>query len=79
MELKTIANEYAEDVKKMTEQFKKKFGEMVFDDDVDTDVLELMRNMFNLIDVSTQLVVAQSNAIQEINEKMDMLLVEKES
>lgn len=74
MELKNTAKEYVEGVNKMTEQFKKKFGELVFDSDVDADVLDLFKSMFGMIDISTRLVVEQANTIQEINEKLDKLL-----
>ena len=77
MELKITAKEYAEGVNKTTEQFKKKFGELVFDSDVDADVLDLIKSMFGLIDISTKLVVEQANTIQEINEKLDRLLETK--
>ena len=75
MELTKTANEYAEGIKTVTEQFKKKFGELVFDDEVDADVLDLMKGMFGMIDISTRLVVEQAKTIQEINEKLDNLLV----
>jgi uncharacterized membrane protein len=74
MELKVTANEYAKGVNEMTEQFKKKFGELVFDEDVDADVLDLIKSMFGMIDVSTRLVVQQAKTIQEINDKLDKLL-----
>ena len=77
MELKNTAKEYVEGVNKMTEQFKKKFGELVFDDDIDADVLDLFKSMFGMIDISTRLVAEQANTIQEINEKLDKLLADK--
>lgn len=69
------ANEYAEGVEKMTEVFKEKFGALVFDEDVDTDLLDLMKGMFGMIDISTRLIREQAETIQEINEKLDTLLV----
>ena len=75
MDLKNTANKYEEGVEQMTEQFKKKFGELVFDDDIDADALELIKGMFGLIDISTQLVREQAIAIHEMNEKLDKLLV----
>lgn len=77
MELKNTAKEYVEGVNKMTEQFKKKFGELVFDDDIDADVLDLFKSMFGMIDISTRLVAEQANTIQEINDKLDKLLADK--
>lgn len=74
MELKVTANEYAKGVNEMTEQFKKKFGELVFDESVDSDTLNLIKSMFGMIDVSTRLVVQQAETIQEINKKLDKLL-----
>ena len=77
MELKTIANEYAEGVKKTTEEFKKFFGTMVLEEDFEPEHLEMLQNMFGLIELSNKLVVAQANTIQEINEKLDLLLETK--
>ena len=79
MELKTVVNEYAEGVKKTTEEFKKLFGSMVLEEDFEPEHLGLLQNMFGLIELSNRLIVKQAETIQEINEKMDMLLVEKES
>ena len=78
MDLRKTANEYVEGIEKMNELFKKKFGELVFDDDIDTDVLDLIKSMFGMIDVSTRLVRDQANTIQDINEKLDKLLEIKE-
>ena len=77
MELKTIANEYAEGVKKTTEEFKKFFGTMVLEEDFEPEHLEMLQNMFGMIELSNKLVVAQANTIQEINEKLDKLLADK--
>lgn len=79
MELKTIANEYAEGVKKTTEEFKKFFGAMVLEEDFEPEHLEMLQNMFGMIELSNKLIVAQAQTIQEINEKLDRLLMEKES
>lgn len=77
MELKITANEYAKGVNEMTDKFKKKFGELVFDSDVDAEILDFIKSMFGMIDVSTRLVVQQAETIQEINEKLDKLLANK--
>ena len=77
MELKTIAIEYAEGVKKTTEEFKKFFGTMVLEEDFEPEHLEMLQNMFGLIELSNKMVVAQANTIQEINEKLDKLLEDK--
>ncbi len=77
MELKTIANEYAEGVKKTTEEFKKFFGTMVLEEDFEPEHLEMLQNMFGMIELSNKLVVAQANTIQEIDEKLDRLLETK--
>lgn len=81
MELKNTANEFVENIEKVTEQFKKKFGEMVFDDDIDADLLDLLKTAFGTIDVLTRLTHDQACVIQDINEKLDRLLIiqEKES
>ena len=79
MELKTIAVEYAEGVKKTTEEFKKFFGAMVLEEDFEPEHFEMLQNMFGMIELSNKLIVAQANTIQNINDKLDMLLVEKES
>lgn len=77
MDLKNTVNEYTEGMEKMTELFKKKFGELVFDEDVDADVLNLIKGMFGMVDVSSRLIKEQALTIQEINEKLDKLLEAK--
>lgn len=71
--LTNTAIEYKKGIDKMTEQFKKKFGELVFDDGIDTELLELFKSMFGLIDISTKLVVEQAEMIQQINNKLDYM------
>ena len=74
MDLKVTANKYVEMVEKTTGQFKKKFGELVFDEGIDADMLDLVKSMFDMLDVSTQLVREQVITIHEINCKLDKLL-----
>lgn len=74
-DLKNIANEYAKGVEKMTEEVKKQFGAVVLEDTFEPEHLELIQNMFGMIELSNRLVVAQAEMIQEINEKLDKLSV----
>ena len=53
---------------------KRKFGEMVFDGDVDTELVEFMRGMFNMCDLSMKLVEEQAQTIEAMNDKLDKLL-----
>lgn len=74
MKLKDTVNEYVAGMDEMTAKFKKKFGELILDEDIDIELLELMRNMFGMIDISNRLVRDQAYTIQEIDEKLDQLL-----
>lgn len=76
-DLKNIANEYAKGVEKMTEDVKKQFGAAVLEEGFEPEHLELIQNMFGMIELSNRLVVAQAEMIQEINEKLDKLSVTK--
>lgn len=73
MDLITVANEYAEGVKGMSEELKKLFGEMVLEEDFDPEHLGLIQKLFGMVEMSNKLVVAQAKAIQEINNKLDKL------
>ena len=77
MDLRTTAHEYVEGTKKMTEEFKKLFGEMVLEENFEPEHLALLQNMFGMIEVSTRLVKAQAETICEINNKLDRLLETK--
>lgn len=77
MELNITAREYADSINEMTGLLKKKIGEMVIDDEIDTEVLDLLKGAFSMIDVSTRLVRDQACMIQEINDKLDKLLESK--
>ncbi len=74
MELNVIANEYAEGVKKTTEEFKKLFGAMVLEEDFEPEHLEMIQGLFGMVELANKLVVKQAETIQEINEKLDKLL-----
>jgi hypothetical protein len=77
MELKTIANEYAKGVEKTTDEFKKFFGAMVLEERFEPEHLEMIQNLFGVIDKANKLIVKQAETIQEINEKLDKLLENK--
>jgi hypothetical protein len=78
MELITTVHEFENEVKEMTGKFKKKLGEEVFDDEFDTETIELMTGLFKMLDTSTKLVVQQAETIHTINEKLDKLLAREE-
>lgn len=77
MELNTIANEYAEGVKKTTEEFKKLFGAMVLEETFEPEHLGMIQNLFGTLELGIKLIVKQAETIQEIKEKMDKLLKNK--
>ena len=77
MELNTIANEYAEGVKKTTEEFKKLFGAMVLEESFEPEHLGMIQNLFGTIELANKLIVKQAETIQEINGKLDRLLETK--
>lgn len=74
MDLIKTANEYVEGVKKTTEDVKKMFGAMVLEEEFEPEHLELLQNVFGLLETSTRLVHDQASVIHEINEKLDRLL-----
>lgn len=74
MDLIKAVNEYTEGVEKMTEECKKMIGVMVLEEDFEPEHLNMLQNMFGMIEVSNRLVVEQAKTIQEINEKLDKLL-----
>lgn len=78
MELNVAVVEYVEGTKRMTEQFKKKFGEMVFEEEFDPEYLELFQNLFKMVEASNNLIQAQAMTIHEINKKLDRLLETKQ-
>ena len=74
MDLRKTVSEYVAGVEKMTEECKKLFGAMVLEEDFEPEHLELLQNMFGMLEVSNRLVRDQANTICEINEKLDKLL-----
>lgn len=77
-DLKITAIEYAAGVKKLTEDGKKLFGAMVLEENFEPEHLELLQNVFGMLETSTRLVCEQAIMIQEINDKLDRLLAIKE-
>ena len=75
MSLTTTAKEYGRKVSEVSELAKRKLGEMVIDADVEAEDLKLLKSMFEMIELSNQLICEQATAIQEINEKLDKLMV----
>ena len=55
---------------------KKKLGEEVFENDMfyDAETVELMRNMFKMCDLATDLMVQQAETIERMDSKLDKLL-----
>jgi hypothetical protein len=76
MAMNETVREMTDCVDKIMDVFKRKFGELVFDDyeEVDTDTLELMRNTLRLSEVSLKLVREQTETLEKIDRKLDMLL-----
>jgi stress response protein YsnF len=78
MDMVYIARELKENADRTMELCKRKLGEEVFDnDDIDTELVELMRGVFRICDLATQLTCEQANAMNEINRKLDKLLETK--
>lgn len=78
MDLKNTVNEYVAGVEKMTDEFKKQFGAMLLDENIDSEQLDLFKGLFGMIEISNRLVREQALTIHEINEKLDKLLENQE-
>ena len=79
MELKKITEEFVTTVNETMDGIKAIAGKAVFDEDMEPEYVDMMKNLFKLTDVSLQLVAAQSYALQEANEKLDKLLEKSEN
>lgn len=72
--IKTV-NELTEGMNSMMELIKRKTAESLFEDEsFDADIVELMRGLTRMSDLSMRLVKEQTTTIQEINNKLDKLL-----
>ena len=72
--IKTV-NELTEGMNSMMELIKRKAAESMFEDEsFDADIVELMRGLTRMSDLSMVLVKQQAETIQEINNKLDKLL-----
>ena len=72
--IKTV-NELTEGMNSMMELIKRKAAESLFEAKrFDADVVELMRGLTHMSDLSMRLVKEQTTTIQEINNKLDKLL-----
>lgn len=57
---------------------KRKLGEeMINADDVDIEAIELVRGLFHVCDLAMELTCKQAETIEEMNGKLDKLLVAK--
>lgn len=54
---------------------KGELGKMMFDEDIDDTSLRAMRMCFNLIDASMNLLKEQTKMMNEMNEKLDKLML----
>lgn len=59
------------------EGFKKKAGEMVFEQEFDAETLGFMQDAFRMCELALKLVGQQARTIDEINGKLDKLLKSK--
>lgn len=77
MAMTNTVRELNESANKMLEVCKRKLGEELFDDNIDAETVEVMRDMFRMCDAAMKLVREQAETIDEINLKLDKLLATK--
>lgn len=77
MDFRNVINEYEYGFNNTTEKFKKFFGAMVLEEDFNAEHLELIQDLFSMLKLSNELIVAQAKTIQEIKVKVDTLLDDK--
>lgn len=74
MELKKATEEFVKSVNESMEGFKAMAGKAVFDENMEPEYVDTMKNLFKFVDVSMALIEAQSDALQEMNRKLDLLV-----
>lgn len=78
MKMTDTVRELKKDMNNMMDLCKRKLGAEVFDGDaVDPEVIEMMRSLFHMCDLSMKLVEQQAETIERMDDKLDKLLAKK--